>query len=364
MKRAFSDAPATASSAEGPPEQPGRKRRIIVGLALAAAVVAASVALLIWTADRSSEPSANPTATPTGSLSTAPSSGPLAPAAGALVGSWVKPTSGNDVTAAVGTLQQGIGRKLDIVHVYRKWTEPFPSEIERTAIAQGSTPMISWAGPASTATMAGGADDDLIKQRAAAVRALGVPVLMRWFWEMDRPGVATRAGSGADYVAAWRHLREVFAAEGVTNAEWVWCPTSFGFAQNRVDMFYPGDDSVDWLCADGYTGPSIGGWRSFSQVFQSFYDWTESHPKPVMIGEFGVPHGAPGQREAWLRDAREKLKTDFSRIKAVVYFDAIRMDEKGNRNIWTLRGYPDALAAFGELVDDPYFNTRRLPAAS
>ncbi|MEP6462978.1 MAG: endoglucanase [Frankiaceae bacterium] len=276
----------------------------------------------------------------------------------------MKPTAadGRDVTTAVSTLQRGIGRRLDIVHVYRKWEEPFPGQTERAAIGQGSTPMISWAGSSTTA-IAGGADDALIEQRADAVRALGVPVLLRWSWEMDRPAVAGTVGSGADYVAAWRHLRSVFAGQGATNAQWVWCPTSFGYAQNRVDSFYPGDSAVDWLCADGYTGPSVGGWRSFGDVFQGFYDWAASHPKPLMIGEFGVPAGAPGQREAWLRDAQQTLKTRFPRIKAVVYFDAIRLDGQGNRNIWTLRGYPAALAAFGKLVEDPYFNTRRLPAA-
>lgn len=347
-----------------PPERAARTRWFPAIVAVLAVLSAMGIGTAVWLArDSTPLPTPNPTAAPT-QTATGPAGQPLAPKTGALVGSWVKPTAAEagDVTAAVGILQQGIGRQLDIVHVYRKWTEAFPGQTERDAIAQGSTPMISWAG-AETTAIASGAHDAKIRQRAAAVRELGVPVLLRWFWEMDRPNVAARAGSGADYVAAWRHLRSIFAAAGVTNAQWVWCPTSFGFAEDRVDEFYPGDDSVDWLCADGYTGPSIGGWRSFQEVFQSFYDWAAEHPQPLMIGEFGVPAGAPGQREAWLRDARQALKSEFPRIKAVVYFDAIRMDGKGNRNVWTLRGYPEALAAFRELVNDQYFNTRRLPVA-
>jgi hypothetical protein len=290
-------------------------------------------------------------------------SGPVAPKTGALVGSWVKPEggSGGDVTAAVDTLQKGINRRLDIVHVYRKWNEPFPADTELAAIRQGSTPMISWAG-ANTEQIAAGTYDGLIRQRAQAIRDLRVPVLLRWFWEMDRPAQAGKTVSGPDYIAAWRHIRAVFRQEGATNAGWVWCPTATGFAQNRVDAYYPGDSQVDWLCADGYTGNTAGGWRSFQEVFQPFYDWARPHPQPLMIGEFGVPEGAPGQRAAWLRAAGQTLKSTFPRIKAVVYFDAVRIDNGGQQNIWTLRGYPDALAAFSALARDPYFNTRRLPA--
>lgn len=361
--RVSSAGPTTDPDTATPPQRSRWPRWTGPALGLILLLVV-GVGVALWATHRSPKtPTAGPTATapPTSSAGKT-----LAPATGALVGAWVKPTpaEGGDVSSAVGVLQTDIGRRLDIVHVYRKWAEPFPAQTERDAIGQGSTPMISWAGTQTT-EIASGSFDNLIKQRADAVRALGVPVFIRWFWEMDRPGdaVAAKAGTGPQYVAAWRHLRSVFAAEGVTNAQWVWCPTSYGFAQNRVDSFYPGDDSVDWLCADGYTGPSIGGWRSFQQVFQAFYSWSASHPQPLMIGEFGVPAGATGQREAWLRNARSTLKTTFTRIKAVVYFDAIRMDDKGNRNIWTLRGYPDALTAFRELSDDPYFNSRRLPTA-
>ncbi len=357
--RVSSAGPTTDPDTQAPPEKPRRPRWAIPALAVVLLVALVGAGAALWAAHRS------PTTPGPGSTPTAPTSGTqLAPKTGALVGAWVKPTAaeGGDVSSAVGVLQKDIGRRLDIVHVYRKWAEPFPAQTERDAIAQGSTPMISWAGTQTTA-IANGSFDALIKQRADAVRDLGVPVLMRWFWEMDRPGVADKAGTGPEYVAAWRHLRAVFAAEGATNAQWVWCPTSYGFAQGRMDNFYPGDDSVDWLCADGYTGPSTGGWRSFQQVFQAFYTWAAAHPQPLMIGEFGVPTGASGQREAWLGNVRTTLKSTFPRIKAVVYFDAIRMDNNGNRNVWTLRGYPGALAAFRALADDPYFNTRRLPTA-
>ena len=60
-------------------------------------------------------------------------------------------------------------------------------------------------------------------------------------------------GSGRDFVAAWDHIRAIFAAVGVKNAAWVWCPTANGFnPDGRAAAFYPGDNKVDWICADAY----------------------------------------------------------------------------------------------------------------
>jgi hypothetical protein len=38
----------------------------------------------------------------------------------------------------------------------------------------------------------------------------------------------------------------------VQNAAWVWCPTANGFADGQAAAFYPGNNEVDWICADAY----------------------------------------------------------------------------------------------------------------
>ena len=40
-----------------------------------------------------------------------------------------------------------------------------------------------------------------------------------------------------------------------------------------------------------------------------------------MIGEFGVQERKPGEKAQWLREAAGVLKTKFTDIKAVVYFN-------------------------------------------
>ena len=59
----------------------------------------------------------------------------------------------------------------------------------------------------------------------------------------------------------------------------------------------------------------------FEWIFQDFYDWAAGRGKPLMIGEFGVQERKPGEKAEWLRDAAQVLKTKFTEIKAIVYFN-------------------------------------------
>ena len=77
---------------------------------------------------------------------------------------------------------------------------------------------------------------------------------------------------------------------------------------------------MDWVCADAYPGP--GRRPHSSAIIQPFLGWAARHPKPIMIGEYGVPqtYGAP-LRAQWLRDAEQTVVRD-PQIKALVYFDS------------------------------------------
>src|SRR5438105_15657730 len=75
------------------------------------------------------------------------------------------------------------------------------------------------------------------------------PVFIEWFPDMDTSSLAV---SPASFVSAWRHVHDIFAARGATNAVWVWCPSAPGFASSTAQAYYPGDTYVDWACADGY----------------------------------------------------------------------------------------------------------------
>ena len=143
--------------------------------------------------------------------------------------------------------------------------------------------MISWNGKGvTTRSIAAGHYDKLVRERARATRALGQPVLIRWFWEMDGKKKADFAGTPGQYVAAWRHVVRTFRSEGAENVSWVWCPNASAFNDGEAQKFYPGDDFVDWTCADGYNwapGRPGDGYRPFPDIFAGFYAWASLHDK-------------------------------------------------------------------------------------
>ena len=63
-----------------------------------------------------------------------------------------------------------------------------------------------------------------------------------------------------------------------------------------------------------------------------------------MIGEFGVVERKPGEKAQWLRDAAATLKTDFTDIKAVVYFDVKK------RYNWRINTSASSASAFRYLA--------------
>ncbi|MCA2215677.1 glycosyl hydrolase [Jidongwangia harbinensis] len=280
--------------------------------------------------------------------------GPFAPPAeGAYLGAWIKPAELTHAgrLEAVDTLEQDLGRRLDIVNTYRRFDQMVGTESDREFLDQDANLMISWA-TGDNRSITTGEHDRLIRQQARAIRKVREPVLLRMRWEMDRPNLRATMWSGADYIAAWKHVRAIFAAERATNVSWVWCPTAEGFIRGDAPDFYPGDDQVDWTCVDVYAGNVF---QPIGTLMEPFLRWAAERPKPIIIGEFGVAKawGSDG-RAAWLRDAERTFKAN-RQIKAVVYFES---DPEGNgpKQQFQLTGDRAAFRAFRRLTEDPYFN--------
>lgn len=331
----------------------------VVAVVVAVAVVGAVTAILI---------AVNPGGggTPRHPVSHAPiTEPPLAPQVpdhGAYFGAWVRPQTYTETaqTTAIDGLEAQLGRRLDIVHTYLTWQGVFPTASDLTSIRAGSMLLLSWAGTDSSAVISGAADS-VIRQRALAIKAIGKPIFLEWRWEMDRPNLSSTVGSPAEFIAAWKHVRAIFAQEKVDNVAWVWCPTAKGFEPGgNAAAYYPGDSQVNWICADAY--PGAGPYRSFSEVVQPFLSWASLHRKPVMIGEYGVPQSyPPSQRGQWLRAAAQTVQDD-PQIKALVYFDSSPVSALPAFS-FALDDGSAALQAFRQIADSSYFNPHGLRLA-
>lgn len=256
--------------------------------------------------------------------------------------------------SSVRRFEKAIGRPLALVHVYVRWQDEVGTASELAYARSGKYLLISWAIP-DTKRIASGALDRHIARTARQIAALPTKVFLEVRWEMDRPNLTGTVHGPTDYVAAWDHIRAIFAEQHVDNAAWVWCPTGRGFDEGRAAAYYPGDAEVDWVCADIYpTKP----WRadlyqSFPDLAAKFMSWAARRPKPIMIGEFGIGRSYGVRRSRWITGAGAYIKA-HPQIKAIAWFEHSRPSEPAYYR-WALEGDPPALRAFSTLVHDPYF---------
>ncbi|MGK5552939.1 glycoside hydrolase family 26 protein [Actinomadura kijaniata] len=264
--------------------------------------------------------------------------------------------------AAVLGFERQLGRKLDIAHTYHSWKSEFPDATDKEILAGDRYLLLTWAG-ADTKEIVSGKHDALLRERARAVRATGKPVFLRWQRGMDTTGRQAKVHSPADFVAAWKHVRGVFAGERADNVAWVWCPTAGGFTPGTAQSFYPGDDQVDWICADAQPGSTYE-YRDISETLEMFLEWARQRPRPIMIAEFGVPQSYGERRAEWLRKAARTFQDP--QVKAVVYFNSNEQaeDRRDKRRSYTVNGDKRAVSALRELATVPYFNPRNLPVTS
>ena len=198
-----------------------------------------------------------------------------------------------------------------------------------------------------------GQSDDELAQLAHVVQDDGPRiVLIRWAHEMDLNLLYPWSTSdSALYRAAFRHVVEVFRAEGVTNARWVWSPAG----QGNALAYYPGDDVVDYV---GLTVLGDAGWdaelgyeprQSMADILRPRYNTVEATQKPLIIAELGVS-GTAAEQAGWLNAAAGALG-EFPRLEAIVYFNDRNAANnwRGDQPDWVLKD-PQALAV---LVPQP-----------
>jgi Bacterial Ig-like domain len=289
-----------------------------------------------------------------------PSSAPLTPADGALFGAAVAAGPKDAPYQPVTDLEAKLGRHLAIDRYDRPFGAAFPDGREPWDIGAGRIPMISW-GAVSAGEINRGNWDTQIRLRARAIRNLGQPVLINWFADPANAHNQPVAGDAAQYVAAWRRIKRMFTEEQASNAVWVWCLDAADFAGPTADAWYPGDDNLDWICADGYNPrnparPDSAA-QSFEAIFVPFHDWGSHHDKPMMVAHYGTVEDAPGDKAAWVDAARHSLEGRLKGIDAVVY-DSTQSPPPtpdGAGDDWRMDSSDQSMAAFAAMGADDWF---------
>ena len=225
----------------------------------------------------------------------------------------------------VHKLEDLLGRKLDVVHWYMSWATPYDVALVKSAIAGGRLPLITWQPHGQTVSdIAAGTYDGILRSFADGVRVTPGLVYVRPFPEMNGDWEPWN-GQPATFVKAWRHMVDVFRAEGADNVRWVWSPNVTDQPRtpaNAMEQYYPGNAYVDVLALDGYnwgTSQSWSTWRSFGDIFARPYARiTALGPQPVWIAEVAST-GKGGDKAAWVAGMLDTKQ--FPRIRALIWFN-------------------------------------------
>ena len=269
----------------------------------------------------------------------------LEPASGALLGAFYGAGSLDDTS-------KKLGRTLPVHLTYYAWDTDWTGGVSKADLAAGRIPLVNWEPHhIDFHKIIDGSLDATIKARANDAKALGQKFFLDFAAEMN--GDEAWGGNNPTlYVAAYRHIHDIFTAAGATNVIWAWCPnvtdTEGG---NRTTMeYYPGDSYVDWTGVDGYNwGTANGGWQSFQQVFKDIYPLLAAKKKPIIIGEMSSAE-AGGDKAKWIDEIIPTLRTSYPLIKCVIWFD---INKEADWRISSSRG---SEASFIRMAKDPFFN--------
>jgi beta-mannanase len=285
----------------------------------------------------------------------------------AYLGAWVRPAVSHIVlpphAAILEELQDltsfnaGLQRPLSIVHMYQAWANAVSNHELQQVLADGAIPMIDWRCGDSDANIIAGSDDALITAEAQELAALKAPVFLRWYYEPNFTSSANYAAcigslGPAGYVAAFRHIHDLFAAAGASNVAFVFSMASSGNDRDLYE-YYPGSSYVDWIAVDGYSKTSVPDPTDFADRFGPWYSDFAAFGKPMMISETGA---FAGGQASYFQQMKDQLSPtgDFPLIKAVLYFDA-----PGQGGLYTYPLDQSGLGEFESLSASPMFQPSR-----
>lgn len=239
---------------------------------------------------------------------------------------------------ALNAAERALRFKAGIVGVFADFTHnlDFPTSLAKQIRQRGATVLVAWEPWDSWTAEAvqprfqlqdllHGAYDPYIRRWARQIKQFNSKVLVRFAPEMNgdwrpwSPGL--NGNTSVEYIAAWRHVVDIFRATGTSNARWVWNPIiESGGVMPMADV-YPGSNYVDWVALDGYNWGATKpwGWQTYDDVFAPSVTAlkTLAPGKPWMIAETG---SAPGTRKPeWIADTLSRARSDGAR--AVVWFE-------------------------------------------
>jgi hypothetical protein len=306
-----------------------------------------------------------------------PLAGKVEPAAGKRVYWGTFRQDAPYVRAEVEAVRAETGAWPAIQMWYQEWDgrPDFDVLSARWLEARGIVPMVTWEpwrppdefgnlvvdqSEYSLARIAAGDLDPYIARYASSIRRFGGPVMLRPFHEMDGfwyPwGGLVNGNTPAVYVAAWRHVHDLFRTMGATNVTWVWSVNHRSVPdteENQPAAYWPGRAYVDWIGISGFNWGSAGAgsvWKSFEDVYAERYAELLTFGRPIALTEVAAAE-LGGDKAAWITDAFATITARYPRVRAVIWYDKLDSSERD----WRIGSSPESQAAFKAAMVGPRY---------
>lgn len=247
---------------------------------------------------------------------------------------------------SLGRFFRATGVHPQIVARYLPFGDPYDAQAMCRVNRVGGELLIQW-DPMHTSLrqIADGGRDRYVIRFARQVRQAQVPIVLSFGHEMNGNWYSWGYGhtTPRTFVAAWRHLHDLFAKAGARNVTWCWDvnhwdPALAGHAANyaigSARSWWPGARYVNWIGLDAYYETPGDTFRSlFESSLRALH---EIAPKPVLIAETAA---APGPRQA------TQIQSLFAGLRRRAVIGAVWFDTNA-RETWQIEGHPAAIAAF------------------
>ncbi len=249
-------------------------------------------------------------------------------------------------TESIIDLEDSLNTTFPLIHIYEAWgskaEEEFPELQVKTILELGSVPVITWEPWLSDfdeekfpgipkvedrdknclAAIARGTYDSYIVKWAERAKEIQSPIFLRLGHEMNDPyryPWGPQNNKPKDYVAAWKHVHDIFKKEGASNVIWIWGPH---LAHGYFEAFYPGDAYVDYVGVGVMNYGTVANWSqwwTFPEIFGNHYKELIKFNKPIMICELGCLN-VGGDRAKWFSVAFDSLPQKYPAVKSIMYF--------------------------------------------
>jgi hypothetical protein len=202
----------------------------------------------------------------------------LPPTPASYLGTYV---AGQPSWRPVAQFADTVGAQPDLAGYVSPWGEVFLASFARADHRHGATPLVQLeASPAAVSAITAGDCDFYLRQYAASVRNFGHPVVIGFRSEMNGPGRSPASSHvpPASFIAAWRHIVNLFRGQGADNVSWLWTVPA---GTRPAARWWPGARYVTWVGIDGfYSRPS----DTFATVFgQAIHRMRRFTTRPILL---------------------------------------------------------------------------------